>query len=98
MNKQAIIDTLVDHKDELRARGVRHAALFGSVARDEARPDSDIDIMIEFAPDASLDIFAYVELKDLIESLLPGPVDVVNKAALKPYVGPQAVADSIYAF
>jgi hypothetical protein len=98
MNKQDVIDTLVDHKDELRARGVRHAALFGSVARGEARPGSDIDIMIEFSPNASLDIFAYVELKDFIESLFPGPVDVVNKAALKPYVRPPAVADSIYAF
>jgi len=98
MNKQDIIDTLVGHKDELHARGVRHAALFGSVARDEAGPKSDIDIMIELAPDASLDIFAYVELKSFIASLFPGPVDVVNKDGLKPYVRPPAMADSIYAF
>jgi predicted nucleotidyltransferase len=98
MNKQDIIDTLVGHKEELRARGVHHAALFGSVARDEAGPKSDVDIMIELAPDASLDIFAYVELKNFIASLFPGPVDVVNKEALKPYVRPPATADSIYAF
>jgi len=98
MNKGDAIKVLRRHEADLRARGIIHAALFGSVARDEARPDSDIDIMIEFAPDASLDIFAYVELKDYIESLFPGPVDVVNKAALKPYVRPPAVADSIYAF
>lgn len=98
MNKQDVIKTLVGHKDELLARGIIHAALFGSVARGEARPDSDIDIMIELAPDASLDIFAYVELKDFIGSLFPGPVDVINKAALKPHVRPPATADSIYAF
>jgi len=80
------------------ARGICHAALFGSVARGEARPDSDIDIMIELAPDASLDIFAYVELKDFIAGLFSGPVDVVNKDALKPYVQPLAMANSIYAF
>lgn len=98
MNKRDAIKVLRRHEADLRARGIVHAALFGSVARDEAGPDSDIDIMIEFAPDASLDIFAYVELKGFIESLFPGPVDVVNKAALKPHVRPPAAADSIYAF
>src|ERR1700723_2698845 len=98
MNKQAVIDILLGHQAELRARGVRHAALFGSVARGEAGPQSDLDIMIELAPDASLDIFAYVELKNFIAALFPGPVDVVNRDALKSYVRPPATADSIYAF
>jgi uncharacterized protein len=88
----------VGHQAELRARGVRHAALFGSVARGEAGPRSDLDIMIELAPDASLDIFAYVELKDFIATLFPGPVDVVNKDALKPYVRASAITDTVYAF
>ncbi|MGA3308177.1 MAG: nucleotidyltransferase domain-containing protein [Xanthobacteraceae bacterium] len=98
MNKQDAIDILIGHQDELRALGVRHAALFGSVARGEAGRQSDLDIIIELAPDASLDIFAYVELKNFIAALFPGPVDVVNKDALKPYVRPPATADSIYAF
>ena len=54
--------------------------------------------MIELADDASLDIFAYVELKNFIAGLFPGPVDVVNKDALKPYIRSPAAADSIYAF
>ena len=98
MNKSEAIKVLRIHQADLRARGVRHAALFGSVTRGEAGPESDVDIMIELAPDASLDIFAYVELKNFIASLFPGPVDIVNKAALKPYVLPPATADSIYAF
>lgn len=98
MNRQDAIAILQKNADALRARGIRHAALFGSVARDEARPDSDIDIMIELAPDTSLDIFNYVELKDFVASLFPDPVDVVNKDALRPHVAPSAAADSIYAF
>jgi len=98
MNRQDAIDVLVGHQAELRSRGVRHAALFGSAARGEAGPQSDLDIMIEMAPDASLDIFAYVELKNFIATLFPGPVDIVNKNALKPYVRPPATADSVYAF
>src|SRR3984885_6817704 len=96
MNKQAVIDILRGHQAELRARGATHPALFGSVARGDAGPQSDVDIMIEFAPDASLDIFAYVELKDFIAALFPGPVDVVNKDALKPNV--RAFTDTVYAF
>jgi hypothetical protein len=98
MNKQDAINILIGHQAELRARGVNHAALFGSVARGEAGPRSDLDIMIELAPDASLDIFAYVELKNFIAGLFPGRVDVVNKEALKPYVRQSATSDSIYAF
>jgi predicted nucleotidyltransferase len=98
VNKHDAIEILRRHQNDLQARGIVHAALFGSVARGEAGPQSDIDIMIELADDVSLDIFAYVELKNFIAGLFPGPVDVVNKVALKPYIRPPAVADSVYAF
>jgi predicted nucleotidyltransferase len=49
MNRDQIIAVLRAHEPELRHRGVLHAALFGSVARDEGKPGSDIDIMIELA-------------------------------------------------
>jgi predicted nucleotidyltransferase len=82
---------------DLRARGVRRAALFGSVARGDNRPGSDIDIMIEVAPDADIGLFEYVEIKEYIASLFDGSVDVVTKENLKPFIRP-AVADAIYAF
>jgi uncharacterized protein len=98
MNKQDVIDTLVGHKDELHARGVRHAALFGSVARGESRPDSDIDIMIELDPEAKIDVFQYAGIKMYIEGLFEIPVDVVDREALKTYVRTPATSDAIYAF
>src|SRR4051812_24555394 len=98
MKAEDAIAILRKHSDSLRARGVCHAALFGSVARGEANANSDIDIMIELQPNSSLDLFAYVELQGFIAELFPGPVDVVNKEALKPYVLPPATADAIYAF
>ena len=82
----------------LRARGVSHAALFGSRARGDNRPDSDIDIMIEFDPAAHVTVFNYAGLKDYIASLFDGPVDVVNRDGLKPHVRPAATAHAIYAF
>lgn len=82
----------------MRARGVSHAAVFGSRARGDGRPDSDIDIMIEVDPAAPLGVYEYVALKDYIAALFGGPVDVVSRDSLKPYVGPAATADAIYAF
>ena len=77
---------------------MRRAAVFGSVARGESRSDSDIDIMVEIDPEAHLTVFDYAGLKDYIASLFDGPVDVVNRDGLKPYVRPAATADAIYAF
>src|SRR5262245_58227904 len=98
MNSQEAIAILREHRDDLRARGVRHAALFGSVARGEARPDSDLDILIELEPSAELDIFAYAGLRRYIAELFSGPVDVVDRDALKRHVRPPAESDAIYAF
>ena len=98
MDRQDIIARLRENEAALRARGVAHAALFGSRARDDARPDSDTDIMIEIDPAARVTLFDYVGLKDFIASLFDGPVDVVNREGLKPYVRPAVTADAIYAF
>lgn len=52
-DRDAVIATLRSAEAELRARGVAHAALFGSMARGEQRPDSDIDIMVDIDPAAT---------------------------------------------
>jgi predicted nucleotidyltransferase len=98
MNTQDALAILRRYEDDLRARGVRRAALFGSVARGDNRSDSDIDIMIEIEPDARITVYDYAGLKEYIESLFDRPVDVVSRDSLKPYVRPAATADAIYAF
>ena len=102
MNRNDALEVLRHSQAELRARGVRRAALFGSVARGESRPDSDIDIdidiMIEIDPDAPIGVYEYVGLKDYIAGLFDAPVDVVSRDSLKPYIRPAATADAVYAF
>jgi predicted nucleotidyltransferase len=98
MIREHVIETLRNHQQELRRRGVLHAALFGSVARDEAKPGSDIDIMVEIAPDAPVGLFEYVGITQYLEDLFPDRVDVANRKSLKPLVRPSAERDAIYAF
>jgi len=98
MNRADIIGRLRANEAKLRARGVKHAALFGSRARGDDRPDSATDIMIEIDPQAPIGVWGYVGLKEYVASLFDGPVDVIDREALKPYVAPAATADAIYAF
>ena len=97
-DRQEIIDRLRQNEAALRARGVSHAALFGSRARGDNRPDSDIDIMVEIDPAAGIGVYEYVALKDYIAALFDRPVDVVSRDGLKPYVKPAVTTDAIYAF
>ena len=72
--------------------------MFGSVARGENRPDSDVDIVIDIDPQAHVTLFDYVGLKDYIASLFPERVDVIDREARKPYLRPPTARDAVYAF
>ncbi len=98
MKREDALSILRRYEGDLRARGVRRVALFGSVARGEAGAGSDIDIMIEVEPEARITVFDYADLKEYIAGLFDSPVDVVSRDSLKPYLRPTATADAIYAF
>jgi predicted nucleotidyltransferase len=98
MDNLTILSKLRENEAKLRALGVAHAALFGSRARGESRTDSDIDIMLDIAPDFPMDIFQYVSLVHVIEDLFPLPVDVSNRLTQRPHVRPSAEREAIYAF
>ena len=98
MTREDIIDRLRQNEAALRARGVKHAALFGSRARGDGRPDSDPHNKIEKDPEARIGVWDYVGIKDFIAGLFDGPVDVVKLKTLKPCVRPSVTSDAIYAF
>ena len=65
---------------------VRELSLFGSAARGEMRPDSDIDLLVEFLPDAQVDLVDYAGLMLDLSRQLGRKVDLVSKNGLKPLI------------
>ena len=93
-----VLQILRTHESELRLLGVSHAAVFGSVARGEARAGSDIDVLVELDEHRSMGIFEYARLKLYINELLAGAGDVVNRRTLKPLLRDNILRDAIHAF
>jgi predicted nucleotidyltransferase len=58
-------------------------ALFGSVLRDDFSPDSDVDVLVTFSPDAQLSLLDFVMMKEGLQEILHRPVDLVSKGGLR---------------
>lgn len=84
MQRDIILSTLKRHQTVLKKLGVRSLALFGSVARDEATPTSDVDILVEFEPPVTFD--RYMDVKFYLEDHLGRKVDLVSWKSLKPQI------------
>ena len=76
---------------------VKTIGFFGSYARGEQNPKSDIDILVEFVEGNSVDLFDFVELEDFLSEVLGVKVDLVTKKALKPLIKDQILKETIYA-
>ena len=81
MRLDEALAVLASHTEALASCGVASLALLGSVARDEAGPESSVDVLVEF--NRPVGLFAFVELKEYLERLLGRRVDLVTRAALK---------------
>jgi uncharacterized protein len=87
MRKDEALKLLAQHKPEpIRRFGITDLALFGSTVRDEARPDSDIDVLVSF--DGLATSKRYFGVQFYLEDLLGSPVDLVTEDALRPQLRP----------
>ncbi|MEN8376828.1 MAG: nucleotidyltransferase domain-containing protein [Gemmatimonadota bacterium] len=84
---------LNDHRQDLRALGVRRIGLFGSVLRGTAGADSDADVLVEFDP-AQKTYDRFAALASLLERLLGRPVDLVTTEGLSPFIGPRNLEEA----
>ena len=94
MKRSQAVHLLRQHRNELSEYyHVTSLFLFGSVARDEARPDSDIDILVEFNHPVGL--FHFIELQQRLEDILGCKVDLGTPRSLKPYIKEHVLEEAI---
>jgi len=94
INRQLVLSTLQEHQKTLDGLGVKSLALFGSAARNEATPESDLDFLVEFKLEITFDL--YMDLKFFLEDLFNKRVDLVIKQDLKPQIREVVINQAIY--
>jgi len=95
MNRVQVLALLAQSKPTLAARfGVTDIALFGSTARDTARVDSDIDVLVSF--DGPATSARYFGVQFFLEDLLDRPVDLVTDKALRPELRPYVEKEAVH--
>lgn len=97
MKREEALRVLAAHSDELRAMGVERLSLFGSVARDQAGDDSDVDVLVEFVPGARIGIFEFLGVQEYLASLLGAEVDLATPASLHPKLREAILREAVLA-
>ncbi len=94
-SKADLIAAVQKSASRIRALGVARLGLFGSFAREQQQPTSDVDVLVEFRPeDKTFDHFC--ALGDLLEEVLGRRVELVTPESLSPYIGPKILAEVEY--
>jgi len=97
MNTENILASLRMCKLDLTNLGIRNVGLFGSFVRNEATESSDIDVLIDFDPNAE-NFDNFMAVCDILERQFPGKqLDIVTINGMSPYIGPSILAEVQYA-
>ena len=95
LSPEEIHRKLLDNMDVLQGQyGVGRIGLFGSLARGEQKPGSDIDLLVEF--NRPIGLFKFVELEGRLSKMLGAKVDLVTRNALKPHIGRRILEEVRY--
>ncbi|MFL5542389.1 MAG: nucleotidyltransferase family protein [Longimicrobiaceae bacterium] len=95
MLRDSILEILEINRGDLKTYGVESISLFGSVARGEEGPRSDVDLLVDV--DDEVTLFGLSRLKHHLEDLLGMPVDLVTTDALRPQMRDSILAEAIHA-
>jgi uncharacterized protein len=94
--KQDILNVLDRNGSHLRRLGVKKIGLFGSFVRGEQRPESDIDLLVEFQPGRKT-FDTFMELCFFLDEVMQRRVELVTVESLSPYIGPHILKEVEYA-
>ena len=95
MKRDEVLAIVAAHRQQLQAMGVKSLELFGSVARDEAGPDSDVDFLVDF--DRPVGLFEFIEVRLYLEDVLGCSVDMGTQNALREHLREPVLKDVIRA-
>lgn len=95
MTRDQVIQRLAGARAELSSMGVRSLDLFGSVARGESGPDSDVDLLVDF--DVPIGLFHFFRVQRRIEEILGAKVDLVMRDAVKRQLRDRIFAEAVRA-
>lgn len=98
INRSEVLSRLRDAAMALRALGALHLFLFGSTARDTARPESDVDIFIDRDPEQPMGLLGLAKLEAQLETILGTPVDVTTRGSLHPLLRASIEQQAIQVF
>jgi predicted nucleotidyltransferase len=98
MEKQAVLEKLRAHEPELRAAGIVHLRLFGSVARGQQTAESDVDLLADLHPEKKLSLLGLVHLHHQVEDMLGFKVDFSVADHLRPQIRERVLKEAVHAF
>ena len=98
MDRDEAIRILQEHEGEIRARGVKRLALFGSIVRDAAAADSDVDVLVDFDKRRKLSLIDYAGLERYLSDILGREVEVAQRTRLKPFLKDNILAEAVEIF
>lgn len=98
MDKEGVIARLRQHESELKAAGIVGLALFGSVARGDATPESDVDLMAEFDATMKFTILGRVGLENQLADLLGAKVDLAHTSMMRENIRERAAREALNVF
>ena len=98
MDRQRVLEILREHEAELKAGGLLHLRLFGSVARGENTPESDVDLLFDYDEADSWNLFSAYGCQEIVTELLGVPAHLSSEKHMRDHIRAQALREIVHVY